>query len=285
MKLTNRFGISAAVLAVLILAVLSAGAGGATPAPELAFQNSAAQVLSLKFSSPDISYLLLDTRNRNVIAEQWENSDGAIAVGSLVKPFTAIAYAERHHFRFPAFVCSGAESCWRPRGHGQIGIVHATAVSCNAYFTQLAATLTPAEVAETVQRYGLDGPATDATAEGIAGRHGMWRESPRAVAHAYAELLARRSQPGVRDVAEGMGLAAKRGTAAELSKAVPQIPLLAKTGTAPCTHPHHASGDGFVVVAWPADSPRYLLLMRQHNKPGAQAAVVAGQMLRALEPQ
>jgi hypothetical protein len=39
------------------------------------------------------------------------------------------------------------------------------------------------------------------------------------------------------------------------------------------------------MVAWPLDSPRYLLLVREHGVPGALAAKLAGRMLAALEPQ
>ncbi len=281
-KHARKLAVPAAVLAALVVACLAIGTRAAPREPALT--NSAAQVLGLKFNRDDLSYVLLDARNGDVISERWDNSDQPIAIGSLVKPFTALAYAERHRFRFPTHVCSTG-MCWLPGGHGATGIVRATAVSCNAYFTHLAATLTPSEVAVTAQHYGLNGPVADATAEGMAGQHGMWRESPQALARAYAELLARRSQPGVREVVEGMALAAKQGTAAEVSKAVPQLWLLAKTGTAPCTHERSAAGDGFALVAWPAEAPRNLLLVRQHNHPGAQAAIIAGQMVRALEPQ
>ncbi len=46
-----------------------------------------------------------------------------IPIGSLVKPFTALAYAETHNFRFPEHVCTGGNSCWLPKGHGTLGIV------------------------------------------------------------------------------------------------------------------------------------------------------------------
>jgi hypothetical protein len=94
----------------------------------------------------------------------------------------------------------------------------------------------------------------------------------------------RSSQPAIREIVEGMADSASRGTAAGLATPGLHRRLLAKTGTAPCTHRRRAPADGFAMVAWPADSPRYLLLVRQHGVPGAQAAVLAGRMLRALEP-
>ena len=248
------------------------------------FARSASTLLDRKFNAPDLSYLLLDLADGKFIASRWNSPDEAVPIGSLVKPFTAAAYAETHFFRFPHYTCEGRASCWLPRGHGQLGIVGAVAQSCNSYFTQLAAEVTPVLVAKISQQFGLNGPGSNASAEDMAGKNGAWRETPMAVARAYAELLRRRSQPGASEIIAGMAGSAQSGTAQAIFHAVPGIPALAKTGTAPCTHRDHAPGDGFVVVAWPADSPRYLLLVRQHGAPGSHAAATAGRMLRELEP-
>jgi cell division protein FtsI/penicillin-binding protein 2 len=227
----------------------------------------------------------MDLRTGAKIAENWQGSDRPIPVGSLVKPFTAVAYGESHNFHFPELKCSGVGACWRPQGHGELGIARAIAFSCNAYFKQLAESLNSTQASEVAHRFGLNGPGAGASAEAMAGRYGVWRESPDALARAYSELLARRSQPGISEIVAGMAESAKIGTAEGIGQSVPRMHVLAKTGTAPCTHPERAPGDGFALVSWPADSPRYLLLVRVHGKPGAQAATLAGQMLRALEPQ
>ncbi len=254
-------------------------------AADAVFAHTASQRLDQEFPAADTSYLLYDLRRQVEIASRWEDSSKAIPVGSLVKPFTAIAFAEGHNFLFPEFKCSGGSSCWRPQGHGDLGIVRATALSCNAYFSQLAEATTPSQVTAVAQRFGLNGPGTAATPEAMAGRHGIWRESPDSLARAYAEILTRRSQPGIREIVEGMAESAKHGTASGIVRSVPRLQVLAKTGTAPCTHAKHAPGDGFALVDWPADSPHYLLLVRVHGKPGAQAATLAGEMLKVLEPQ
>lgn len=54
----------------------------------------------------------------------------------------------------------------------------------------------------------------------------------------------------------------------------------AETVTAPCSHTLRAAADGFALVAWPAQLPRLVLLVRVHDVTGAQGAVVAAQMLR-----
>ena len=247
------------------------------------FRRTAAQVLSREFPAADTSYLLMDIRSRSFIAKRWEGSDKQIPVGSLVKPFTAMAYAETHRFEFPELTCTPA-ACWYPQGHGKLGIVRGIAFSCNAYFIRLASQVGAAQVEAVARRFGLNGPGTTASPDAMAGRYGVWQESPEALVNAYAELLTRREQPGVREIARGMAMSASEGTGAGIANQRPKVAALAKTGTAPCTHAEHAPGDGFVMMAWPAESPQYLLLVRQHSHPGANAAIIAGKMLKALQP-
>ena len=263
---------------------LNAAAPASPPSAPVSSNLLIRDLLTRDFSAADLSYISLDLRTDSLIASHWSSSDEAIPIGSLVKPFLAIAYAETHGFQFPQHNCV-AGTCWLPHGHGQLGIVRAVAMSCNSYFTSLADNVTAEQVIEVAQRFGLAGPPANATPAALAGRYGQWRESPAAVAHAYAELLGRSAQPGIAEIVAGMRESAQIGTAGALSRAVPNWHVLAKTGTAPCTHSPRAPGDGFVVAAWPADSPRYLLLLRQHGRPGALAAVTAGQILRELEPQ
>jgi cell division protein FtsI/penicillin-binding protein 2 len=245
------------------------------------YAHAVSELWAQRFPSEDISYLLLSLRTGAVIAQRWEDANRPIPAGSLVKPFTAMAYVESHGFNFPHHLCA-AGTCWLPRGHGDLGIVRAVALSCNSYFISLAGDVTPAEVIAVARRFGLNGPEAQASAEDMVGMHGAWREAPSAIASAYAELLGERSRPGVREIVAGMAQAARDGTAAGLSAGGSRTAVLAKTGTAHCTHHPSAPGDGFVVAAWPADAPTYLLLLREHGKPGAQAAVLAGRMLRAL---
>jgi cell division protein FtsI/penicillin-binding protein 2 len=248
------------------------------------FARTAATRLARDFASPDVSYLLYEVPSDSFIASRWARSEEPVPAGSLVKPFTALAYAESHQFRFPRHECQGGSSCWLPRGHGQMGIVRAIALSCNSYFTALGAETGAAEVRAAAQRFGLRGPEMNASAEVLAGRFGLWRESPEAIVRAYALLLGRRSQPGIREIIDGMAESARIGTASGIASQQLHGRFLAKTGTAPCTHKEHSPGDGFVIVAWPSDFPRYVLLVRQHGVPGAQASLLAGRMLRELEP-
>lgn len=249
------------------------------------YLQNASRLLSRQFASPDVSYILLDIRSDKSIEAGWSDAGKALPAGSLVKPFTAVAYAESHDFHFPEQTCEGGSACWNPAGHGKLDIVHAIALSCNSYFSQLASRVSAVWVGEVSHRYGLAGPTVATTSAGLAGRYGEWRESPRALVRAYAELLSRGSQPGVGAILQGMAESAKSGTSMGASSSVSRIALLGKTGTAPCTHADHAPGDGFSLLAWPAETPHYILLVRLHSAPGAQAAVLAGKMVRALESQ
>ena len=227
------------------------------------------------------SYILLDATHKTVIAIDWRAADAPVPVGSLVKPFTAIAYGQRHRMRFPAHECTG-EDCWLKTGHGRIGLASAVAHSCNSYFRQLAADVSPADVWDMVEWFGLRGPPADSGRDTLIGVGSAWRLSPLEVARAYAELAARRSEPGVAEVIEGMRLAASTGTAAAVGSVLRGSPALAKTGTAPCSHSPKAAGDGYAVVVYPGDSPRYVLLVQVHGVVGRQAAETAARLLPVL---
>lgn len=227
------------------------------------------------------SYLLLDATHGTVIASEWRAPNVAVPVGSLVKPFTAIAYGQRHRMRFPLHECTGND-CWLKTGHGRIGVAAAIAHSCNSYFRNLAGDLLPLDVADVADRFGLRGPAWDCDRNGLFGMGDQWRLSPLEVARAYAELAARRNEPGVTEIVEGMRQAAAIGTAAAIGSALHSASALAKTGTAPCRHVPKAAGDGYAVVVYPGDSPRYVLLVQVHGTVGRQAAATAARLLPVL---
>ena len=248
------------------------------------FAQSAARILEREFTSRAVSFLLLDVRTGAVLASRWDNAAKPIPLGSLVKPFTALAYGEEHQFRYPTHVCLGGPGgCWLSRGHGEIGIASAIAYSCNSYFRMLTARMTSADVAPAAGRFGLDPPASQLSGPDLIGVGNRWRISPIHMAHAYLELNRRREQPGVREVVEGMAQSARQGTGSEVDRALQHSSALVKTGTASCIHHDHAPGDGFVVALVPAEQPELFLMVRVHGVPGARAALTAGRMLRRIE--
>lgn len=248
------------------------------------FGQSASQLLRNEFSQNDISYLLLDSGTGAILASNWKDVQTPIPLGSLVKPFTALAFGERHALRFPRHFCAGSSAgCWLPRGHGEMDLTHAIAYSCNSYFLFLTESMTSADLAPIASEFGFEPPPPDISSPGLAGLGDAWRVSPSRVAYAYLELVRRRDQPGVAPVIEGMRESALVGTGAEVDRSLARTNALVKTGTAVCTHRHRAPGDGFVVALSPSDNPKILLMVRVHGVPGAKAAKVAGAMLHRIE--
>ena len=276
---------------VVLLALLPSSSRAGPAAPDRAkdagsslFAQSAAETLNRDFPGPDVSFLLLDARTGHTLTSRWDNIDSSIPLGSLVKPFTALAYGEQHDFDYPAHTCRGtATGCWLPRGHGEIDLTLAIAYSCNSYFRMLTANLAAPDVAPIAAQFGIEPPDRDASGTALAGIGSRWRISPPRMARAYLELIRRREQPGVREILAGMVQSAQHGTGAAVDRILPFPDALVKTGTAPCTHSPRAPGDGFAIVLTHADQPKILLMVRVHGVPGAQAAKTAGLMLRRIE--
>jgi cell division protein FtsI/penicillin-binding protein 2 len=232
---------------------------------------SASAVLAREFNDPDLSYLVLD-ENGQVIAQRWEHPERELPVGSLVKPFVAVAYGQTHPTS-PLFRCTGKKTCWLPRGHGTLNIREAIAFSCNSYFHQLIAGAGP-DLAPELKNYPVR-LASNGSAEAWA--------APLPLAEAYLELTRHPRDAAVVPVLQGMTLSAQKGTGKAAGEALLPISAMAKTGTAPCTHAKKAPGDGFALVMSPADHPRAVLLVRLHGRPGFIAAGVAGRMIAAVE--
>jgi len=238
------------------------------------YDQTVVTLLRERFSRDDVSYILIEVGSGRVVDAQWPDASRPVAMGSLVKPFTALAYGESHAFRYPDFVCRGSESnCWLPAGHGKLGIVEAIAHSCNAYFDALAAQVRFEDVAAVARRFSIAPPPEDAPPAAYVGRLGLWELRPEEMLRAFVALLA---DPRAGVVRSGMEQCARHGTARALGDG------LAKTGTAPCSHQPKAPGDGFVIAFDRADAPRYGLLVRVHGVPGAEAAVIAAQMMRVI---
>ncbi|HEY1676401.1 MAG TPA: penicillin-binding transpeptidase domain-containing protein [Candidatus Sulfotelmatobacter sp.] len=247
------------------------------------FAQAASQALAREFPDPDISYLLFDARTGALIASSWEHPDIPIPLGSLAKPFAALAYGERHAFRYPAHRCRGTGSgCWRPGGHGDVDLTSAIAFSCNSYFRMLTSNLSSADMWPVAARFGLDPPDATTHAAALAGLGPEWKISPLRMAVAYLGIVHHRDEPGVASIIDGMEQSAREGTGAEVDRSLAVPNALAKTGTAECTHARHAPGDGFTVALAPAQNPKLLIMVRVHGIPGAKAAKTAGQMLRTI---
>ena len=251
---------------------------------QVAYGQWAAGVLNREFADGTASYLLLDARSGKLLARHWEKEDEPIPLGSLVKPFTALAYAGAHAYKYPVRECGGkAGGCWQLQSHGRLDIVSATSVSCNSYFHFLAEDVSEPQIRSVANLFDLEPPDQNFTATTLIGLGEQWRISPEKMALAYLELFRRKDQSGVRELIAGMGQSARRGTGAAVGRALGRADALVKTGTASCTHTPRAPGDGFVIAMVPANQPEILLMIRIHGVPGAKAAETAGRMLLRME--
>lgn len=282
------------IAVLLLLGIIAAGSfisrcAAAAPAEntfsgDSLFAQSAAQTLRREFQSKEVSFLLLDAQSGRLLASRWDDPERPIPLGSLIKPFIALAYGDEHQFRYPVHICTGeASGCWLPRGHGEIDIVSAIAYSCNSYFRMLTAKMTGADVALAAGQFGVETPPMNLSGPDLIGMGNQWLISPLRMARAYVELNRRRNQPGAREALAGMAQSARQGTGMEVDRVLKNSAAMVKTGTAACTHQSHAPGDGFVVVLFPASRPELLLMVRVHGVPGARASVTAGRMLERIE--
>ena len=224
------------------------------------------------FEPGDIQLLL---EGPDAAVSAWTNPAEPVPPGSLLKPFAALAYSASHGFQYPAAVCSG-EGCWLPAGHGALEIEDAIAYSCNVYFRALAREIHSASMAQTAVRFGLPAPLAGAGADSFWGLGSEWAVPPKRLLYAYGELHRRRADPGVSRVLEGLRRAAAHGTASGVG-----APALAKTGTGPCRH-RGSNGDGYACALYPADKPRYTMLLQLHGRTGREAARAAGVVLSTL---
>jgi cell division protein FtsI/penicillin-binding protein 2 len=253
-----------------------------SPAQTL-FAQSVAKILQGDVRGDNVSYLLLDAHTGDIVATNWSDVYNPIPLGSLIKPFTALAYGERHEFRYPRHICHGGiDGCWLQHGHGTLGLTGAIAQSCNSYFRQLTKDMTSTDLIAAAERFRFAPPADPSKGAALAGLSNEWRIAPIDLARAYLELIERRNDAGIEEITDGLRQSARFGTGAAVGASLQHTDALVKTGTAACTHPHHAPGDGFVVALAPSNDPKVLLLVRQHGVPGATAASFAGKMLHRI---
>lgn len=277
------------------------------------YSQATAAMLDRSFPSHDVDYLLLDVPTRQVMAMRWSHAGTAIPVGSLLKPFVALAFAQLPAGSqtsnadsgdvFPAVVCHGkGDGCWRTGGHGSMHLEQALAQSCNAYFLALGRAIATTgdgsqmgedALLQVAQVYGLPGPPqlsdTNKMPAMLIGVTPEWRIQPEALARAYAALTTKVHDVTSMRLLSGMKMAAQSGgTAVRVGKHTGGI--LAKTGTAPCVRLTNAredrcreNGDGLAVLMTPAESPTLLLLVRERGTTGAVAAGLAGEMLTRIE--
>jgi stage II sporulation protein D len=199
-------------------------------------------------------------------------SDRPLPVGSLMKPFVVKAWARAHPGEAPPrHRCEGGVSCWRPSGHGDLGLAGALAVSCNAYFRALAADTPARDLAAALvdEGFTLRASPSPEAAIGLDGADGPLVR-PRALLEAYVRLT-REPWPVGEDVRTqvlaGLRDSATRGTARGLGRRG----YWAKTGTVPALDGVPLRTSGWALAVDDAGSPVLGLLARGTGREAATA--------------
>jgi cell division protein FtsI/penicillin-binding protein 2 len=257
------------LLRVLCGCSLASFAHCTSPRPDTLY----AQSLQATLATSHLELLVYDIAQSQTLASTFLSAP--IPVGSLLKPFLALAYLNTPH---PAVktICHGhADQCWT--AHGALTLPQAIAQSCNAYFLALARTLQPSEITLPAA------PPPNPAPEDLIGLTPRWLLTPETLVRAYAQLLASPTTPA--QILTGMSASALTGTASRIGRHPGGV--LAKTGTAPCipapNQPCRVSSDGLVLAAVPAKSPTVLLLARRRATTGALTAAAANPILTQLK--
>ena len=233
-------------------------------------------------------------------------------VGSILKLFTAYALLAAGEPGDEVFFCApsspevrATDACWHRPGHGNMTLRAAIANSCNAYFRQWTAGMDLGPAEAMFRRLGLlEGALTgsgEERASALTGLSSRIRVRPAELAAATAALFnggviysIEKTESGARcvpigslpvntaamkEIAAGMRESAVSGTGAAAQAAAGLEPLLVKTGTSQ----HFESGridpnhtDGWCIILFPAQEPRYLLLISAPGGTGSGRAAEAG---------
>ncbi|MBL0211207.1 MAG: hypothetical protein IPQ13_09905 [Holophagaceae bacterium] len=217
---------------------------------------------------------------------RWVPGPGAtaapLAVGSLQKPFVAKAWAAAHPAAAPPrYRCGSASACWLPSGHGDLGLVRALAVSCNAYFRALAKDTPPQILESTFHAEGFSSlPLSPDLAIGLVGPEGAPTIAPRDLLEAYGRLAREPwpvGEPVRAQVLAGLREAALKGTAGALG----QRGWWAKTGTVPSPDVDPTRTTGLLVAT---DDAGWAILARLEPGTGRQAAAALAPALARWRP-
>lgn len=205
-----------------------------------------------------------------------------LSVGSLQKPFVAKAWAAAHPATAtPRFRCGPESACWFPSGHGEVGLTRAMAMSCNAYFRNLAKDTPPSVLENTFGAEGFSSiPLSPDLAIGLTGPEGTLTIRPGDLLEAYGRLvhdLWLVGEPVRAQVLAGLREAALKGTA----NALGQRGWWAKTGTVPSQDGDPTHTVGFLVAV---DDSGWAILARLEPGTGRQAATALTPALARLRP-
>lgn len=230
--------------------------------------------------------------------------------GSLIKAFSLIAFYREHGNRFPVLNCPATlandpNGCWDRNGHGEVSATKAIAFSCNVYFRQLSARISPEIFAQTLTDFGIIADSSEITAlpedvqrRVMVGNTNDWVVSPYRILRAYCTLWngghlwnsgsvssgksTALPEPLRSLLHNGLLLGSTEGTSLEARK-ISGTKLLGKTGTSL----GYSNGQtdrnrtqGWWIGLYPAERPRIAIMTFVPGGKGAvDAAPLGGKVL------
>lgn len=272
-------------------------------------------------SVDDIEAIAFDIHSGEILAAQ--SGQGLMTsrlVGSLAKPLVAYALISSGRSAGEVFYCRASspdeqstKTCWYKPGHGNLTFVQALSQSCNAWFRQWLHNTDDSQVIAFFNRLGMFEIAESTpcvkVALALCGLDGDLKIPSLSCAAGFAALFnggvvfnVQRGERGVslhpvgsieidaeaaKLVAAGMLECSASGTGSAFGEILGPGSALVKTGTA-YAETSEESGelltDGWCIALYPANVPRYLVLVRLPGGSGAKASEEAALFLKsALE--
>jgi len=199
--------------------------------------------------------------------------------GSLMKLITAEAALGQG--LWPNYNCDGQDDiggkhrhCWTPKGHGPQELTQALAHSCNLYFSKLGNQLNQEGLLRVLKQYGFsqtkniseekNNPRLDWIDLAI-GDSDFFKVTPLEMATFWDRYLEKLSQSSFQGIRQGLTRSADQGTASRLHTL--DFPILSKTGTSDSQRKAYKT-DAWFLGAFPAENPRYALLIFLKNAHG-----------------
>jgi cell division protein FtsI/penicillin-binding protein 2 len=258
---------------------------------------------TLQLSDPNAAFVLVSVQSGNILGETHrEVLEKTFPPGSLIKVFTTIAFYQQYGDHFPVLQCpatlaSDPAGCWDRNGHGEVHITDALAYSCNVYFRQLAAQVSPEAFQQTLLKFQLakdfNGLGETQVRKIMTGGTLEWTVSPMLLLRAYCAIfnggylypssghsagtivLDRKLQTLLR---QGLTESSEKGTSSEARKISGQM-LIGKTGTSLLWQDGKINWrrtQGWWIGLYPAQKPEIAVLTFVPNGRGATHAAPLG---------